>query len=185
TPVLRLRDLHLAVAEAGGAAAEARERLVLVLQHPDGEAAVDHVLAVIARVVPAAAGVEGVAAGRLGGTADALVARVPGRPLVGAGAGVGHLDRDAAALQVEEGERVVLEPAIDGRADGERHALVGADAQLEPLPRRRHRGEVDLLDPLARRAIRAERPRLAARAHLARGVDQLPGERRLGRRGDG
>ncbi len=114
-PVLRLGDLHLPVAERRRRRAEARERLVLVLQHPDGEAAVDDVLAVIAGVVPAAAGVERVVAVALRRAGDALVAEVAGRALEGGRARVRHLDRDAAALQVEERQRVVLQPPVDVR----------------------------------------------------------------------
>ncbi len=120
-------------------------------------AAVDQVLAVVAGVVPAAADVQAVVALRLLGAGDALVADVPGRAFVALRSGVRHLDRDAAALQVEERQRVVLEALVDVVADLERQALVLADLQLEALAGGVERREVDLLHLFARRLVVAER----------------------------
>src|SRR5438477_562645 len=106
-----------------------------------------------------------------------------GRTLVGRRPGVGHLDLHAATLQVKERQRVVLQAAVDVVADREGEALGLADPQLPALARRRHRREVDLLDPISGGAILSERPRLAGGVHLAGGIDQLPGLwRRLGGR---
>ena len=176
--VFALGDAHLAVAEVAGRRAEAGQHLVLVLQRPDREAAVDQVLAVVAGVVPAAADVQLVAALRLGRAGHALVADVAGGAFVGLRAGVRHLDVDAAALQVEERERVVLELLVDVGTDVERRALELADAQLVALAGGGERREVDLLHALARRLVVAVGARLAAGARLAGLVDELPVERR-------
>jgi hypothetical protein len=71
-------------------------------------------------------------------------------------AGVRHLDRDAAALQVEERQRVVFHSVIDAGADSERRALVIAHAQPISIAGGGHRREVDLVHQLACGGIIAE-----------------------------
>ena len=107
--------------------------LVEVHQLPGGERAVDDVLAVVARVVPAAPHVEGVVAGagQAGHRRVALVGRdaeVSGRPRVGV-ADVLRLDRDAAAVVVEVRERV---PAQACRRGSSRDVERLADAGRRP-----------------------------------------------------
>ncbi len=156
--------------------------LVLVLQEPHGDAGVDHVLAVIARVVPAARHVERVAALGLRPAGHALVAGVPGRPRPLGAAGVGHGDLEAAPLVVEEREGVVLELPVHVVADVERQALVLHDHELVALARRLEGREVDELQELPGGLVLAEGSGLAARDGLAGRVEELPVRGLLGLR---
>src|SRR5690606_14425618 len=132
-------------------------------QGPNGDAPVDDVLSVIAGVVPAAAHVEAVAAAALGLTRNALVALVPGRPREGGITGVRHPNLDAASVVIEEGERVVLEPRVQVRADVERIAPLVSHAQHVAGARRLEGAEVHEVDVLAGGPIVAEGHRLSAR----------------------
>ena len=143
--------------------------LVLVHQRPDGDAAVDDVLALVTGVVPAAADVQLVGAAGAGHAGDLLVALVGrhlhvtggARPLLAAR--VRHRDRDPAARLVEVGERVVLQLVQHVGADVERVARVGAHLQRVVLAGRLHRREIDDLHVVARRRVLADRLGLAAR----------------------
>ena len=124
-------------------------------QQGGGQAAVDHVLAVVAGVVPAAGDVQrpvqppaGVEPGRVrpgpaahgGIAAVGRHARVPGRPAV---PGRGRLaDRHAGPLQVEEPQRVRGQPGVEVGGDPERVAGGAVRGQPEPLVRAGQGGEV-------------------------------------------
>ena len=109
-----------------------------------GDAAVDDVLAVVARVVPAAADVEPVVAdarlaGHVGVTLVGRHAEVAGRAGV-LRADQRAVDGDAAALDVEELQRVRAQLVVDRRRDVERVAglAVGHEGEAR-APRRRTR----------------------------------------------
>src|SRR5207247_2352744 len=104
--VLALGNGELAVPELRRRTAEVHRALVLVEQSPNTDAAVDDVLSEIARVVPAAAHIERVVAAGVLPARHALVRQVPRRtrPLLSARPRL--LDRNAAAIPIEVGERV-------------------------------------------------------------------------------
>src|SRR4029453_2519405 len=94
------------------------------------DAAVDDVLAVVAGVVPAAGDVERVVAAsgharHLGVAAVRGAGGVPRLAAVAGRDGVG--DGDAAALRVEEGQRVDAELLVRGRVQVERQARLAVD----------------------------------------------------------
>ncbi len=182
-PVGALGDGHGAVAEGRGVGAgEVPGPFVGVDQLPGRHAAVDDVLAVVAGVVPAAAHVQPVAAvvaaGHVGVALVGGDVQVAGGAGVLAAAGVLGGDRDAAALVVEERQRVVGQLLPGGRADVEGVAglvvhgehVVGADTGVGR--------EIDLVDGVSGGRVGAEDGGGAAGHHLVRAVQQAPGQRR-------
>src|SRR5690606_36717032 len=150
------------------------------------DAAVDHVLAVVARVVPAARHVQGVVAGarRARHVDVALVgghAHVSGRAAVAGGDGVEDLD--AAALRVVERQRVDAQLLVGALVDVEGVAGLTVGGERVAASGGGVGAEVDGVHVQAGGGVRAERLGLAGGHDRAVGVGQFPGER-LGGVGD-
>ena len=175
--------------------------LVQAEQLRDGDAAVDHVLALVARVVPAARHVERVVAGPAvvqvdaGGrrrvarreARDRAVAAVGGDVDVTGGAPVAGaeqrlVDRDAAALAVEHDEGVDAQVVVEALSHSERVGRRSVGLQHESVARRPHLVERDDVDVQPRRRVVAARLRLPLRDDRPALV-QLP-PHRSGRVGD-
>src|SRR5690606_4172120 len=144
------------------------------------DTAVDHVFAVVARVVPAAGDVKGgvAGAGRARHVGIALVgghADVAGRASVAGGDGVEDLD--AAALRVVERQRVDAQFLVDAFVDVEGVAGFTVDGERVVASLRGVGAEVDGVDVEPGAGVRAVRLGLAAGDHVTVGVGKLPGER--------
>ena len=187
--VLVLRNAELAVPELAGRATDGSP-LELVHHRPDGDAAVHHVLPLVAGVVPSAGDVELVVASRALQAGHRFVAGVgmAGRGLLGDVAGgprplllasVRQCDLDAAALVIEKPKRVDLQLAIDVARDIEGVADVVADPQDVPAPGRCEAGEVHDMNVVAGGGVVSDRLRFAGRDGVAGRPFQLPFEGRL------
>jgi hypothetical protein len=135
-------------------------------QLPDRHRAARHVLAVIARVVPAAGDVEASGA-RPSGIQALGIGAGPGARLqvaeVASGSpvtrGASLVDRDSGALQVEEGKRVAHEGAVQPVGDREPMAARAAGLDDEAMARRSQAREVQHVRGQPRRGLRLHRPR--------------------------
>src|SRR5690606_21711518 len=150
-------------------------------QVPGGDAAVDHVLAVVARVVPAAPHVQPVVAdtGLAGHVGVALVGRyahVAGRPGVLLADQIA-VDLDAAALDVEELHRVRAQLVVDVAADRERVAGLPVGAHRVAGARRGDVAEVQRVHVLAGGRVHPAGGGHALGHGGAAGVDQGPRQR--------
>src|SRR5699024_6929719 len=155
----------------------------------DGDASVDHVLAVIARVVPTPRDVVGVVArgaGVAGHLDVALVGQdtdVPGLALV---TGCDLLvDLDTAALRVVEGQRVGGQVPVQVGVDGEGMAGLFVDGQGVSLPDLCDLGKVDGVHVFVGGVVDAVGLGLALGHGSAVGVGQLPGQGVVGLGDDG
>ncbi len=180
-------DLAVTVGEGGQGRGLAQDdgALIGVLQRPHRDAAVDHILSLVAGVVPASAGIERIAAAgpnlaTLVGLVEAgrLVLHVARRSGQVRSLNEPLLDRDAAAILIEKSQSVGLQRSIQSTADRERAALDHADAQAIAVALCPEAAEIDLMDVLARGRVRAENPGLAAGHDRALGVAQRPGQGR-------
>src|SRR5690606_3948890 len=115
--ILALGNRGPTIGERHGLVAEnAARTLIVVEQRPDADARVDDILAVIARVIPAARDVERVIASRPAIASLILLVealddlrRVPGGTCPLRILHVLRFDRDAAAVVIKVGKRVVSE----------------------------------------------------------------------------
>ena len=158
--------------------------LMNIEKGPDGYAGVDDVLAVIARVVPAAGNIECVVAARplvsvtvgarAAGGCLLRMARRP-RPLR---SGEFRLDGDVAAVVIEVPERVELEFAIRSAPDVERVTRCASALNAELLTLTAPVAEVDKVHVFAGMDIVSEYLCLTSQSNLVRPVDQAPLDRR-------
>ncbi len=197
-PAGLVQDVRHGVAALGHAQRRVTQRRVRpgplrplegVDQLPGGDPAVDHVLALVAGVVPAAAHVQAV-------VADARLARhrgvalvgghpeVPGRAGVG-GAGQRGVDRDAAALLVEERHAVGAQAVVERGRDVERVARLPVHDQREARAAAGVGGEVHELGGVARGRVGAVDDGGPGGDARAGGGAQLPAERCGGGADDG
>ncbi|MNQ47474.1 hypothetical protein D3C85_613190 [compost metagenome] len=191
--VVLFRDLGLAVGK-GALVTLFRQLLSLIEVHqgPYRDAAVDHVLALIASVVPAAGhiqrevttwplvalGILLVKAGHLLGAVSCRAGEIGALDILG-------LDVDAAALLIEEGEGVEFHGVINVITDAERMALLACDLQHQAGGRGGDLTEVGDLHIFPGGGIQAKGRGLAFGDGLTLGIAQDPGERVLTFSGDG
>ncbi len=183
--VVPLGDGQGGVGDPGGVPGGRGVRaLVDAHQLVDGDAAVHHVLAVVARVVPAAGHVERVVARGGGVAGDVRVA------LVGLDADVTGLasvaggefveDLDAAALGVVEVQGVRGQGGVGVGGDAEGVAGLAVGGQGVALARPGEAAEVDGVHVLPGGLVQAVRHGVALGHDRALGVGQLPGQGLLG-----
>ena len=191
--VVLFRDFSLAVGK-GALVTLFRQLLPFIKVHqgPYRDPPVDHVLALIAGVVPAAGhiqrevtarplvalGVQLVEAGYVLGLVSCRASKVGALDIFG-------LDVDAATLLIEEGEGIEFHGVIDVIADAEWMTLLAGDLQYQAGARGGDLTEVGNLYVLAGCGIQAKGRGLAFRDGLTLGIAQGPGERVLAVGGDG
>src|SRR5690606_36798427 len=137
------------------------------------DTAVDHVFAVVIRVVLAAANVQGVVAG-VGRARDVGIAVVGGQPDVAGRASVVGCERleylDGAALRVVERQRVVAQFLVDAFVDVEGVAGFTDDGERVVASLRGVGPEVDGVDVEPGAGVRAVRLGLDAGDYVTVGV---------------
>ena len=165
--------------------------LIEILQHPQRDAAIDDIFALIACIIPAAGHVQRIGAARPVGArliepleAGHDLADMPRRARPLGAPGETRIDRHPGALLVEEIERGARQRAIDIGRNSE--GVAGAAIDLQAIgARRAERAEVDLLHLVARGGIGAEDRGIALRNRAALLVEQFPGRGRAVFRDDG
>ena len=161
-----------------GAIREAFPTLFIEIeQSPDGDAAVDHVLAEVAGVVPTAQCVEGIVTARpiLAISVCALVTGHIGIRDVPCRARqvltrVFFFNRNPTAVQVKVGQGVVLQKAVKVVRDAERHALHSCGFQGVPFAGFCKGRKIDLVQSVTGVAILAFEGRQSTAHFLTRGV---------------
>src|SRR5690606_27224403 len=184
--ILALGNRGPTIGERHGLVAEnAARTLIVVEQRPDADARGDYILAVIARVVPAARDVERVIASRPAIASLILLVealddlrRVPGGTCPLRILHVLRVDRDAAAVVIKVDKRVVSELSEQVLLDRERSTGLAADDQTIARARRADAAEVNVMNVLSGTYVDAENGRLAGRDFRAVGIDESPIERR-------